>query len=253
MSHGSFFWYDLISKNPAATRDFMISAFGYVASDTTMPNGTPYTSFSIGGNLICGLIPLSKERDFDQGRSHWIAYVQVDRLFSSIVRVERHGGQVLSDPMPVPDLGYYQIIRDSQGALLCLVESRHGILTSKFVWNSVIWNELVCENAALAHAFYRPVAGWTQTQAENTLDYDFFTLGGAHVAGILEMPKDTFGPIKPSWQTYMAIPKIDTMVGKVLEHGGSVTAEPFDLPGIGRIALAIDPGGCQLSLLQPLR
>lgn len=252
MSHGSFFWYDLISKDPAATRAFVTQLFGWVASEATMPDGTPYTSFSSGGNLICGLMPFSPARDFEDGRAHWMTYVQVDRLFATTTRVERKGGTILSDPLPVPELGTYQIIRDSEGALLALVEAQRPVLSHKFIWNSVIWNELNCRSAADAKDFYRGIAGWTATSVvDEGLTYDFFTQGGANVAGLLEMNGTGFEDVRPGWQTYLAVADVDDMATKAVECGGYLAASPFDLPGVGRIAIIVEPGGCQISLLHP--
>lgn len=251
MSHGSFFWYDLVSKDPAASRAFLTRLFGWVASDAAMPDGTPYTSFSSGGKLICGLMPLSEARDYDEGRAYWMTYIQVDRLFSTMTRAERQGGEVLSDVMPVPDLGSYQVLRDPDGALFSLVEAKQPVLSPDFSWNSIIWNELLCRHSKASIEFYRSTAGWIFQPAESQLNYAFFTVGGQNMAGVLDMPGDDFGDLRAGWQTYIAVENVDEMAAKVESSGGHLAAEPFDLPGVGRIAILVEPGGCVISLLTP--
>ena len=254
MSHGSFFWYDLVSRDTAATRAFLTRMFDWVASEAQMPDGTSYTSFSTSGNVVCGLIPLDAKRDFDERRAHWITYIRVDRLFSAMARVERQGGEILTEPLPVPDLGSYQVVRDPDGALLALVEARYEVLNPGFAWNTVIWNELTCRDVGPAQEFYRAVTGWVHSPnagGPDALDYGFFTTVGANVAGLLEMAGPDYGDLRPAWQAYIAVEDVDAMAAKVTECGGHVAAEPFDVPGVGRIAIVIEPGGCQLSLLCP--
>ena len=253
MGHGSFYWYDIISKNRDASRDFLTRLFGWVASDAAMPDGTPYTSFSSGGALICGLMSLTEVNDYDEGRAHWMTYVQVDRLFSTTTRAERQGAEILSEVQPIPDLGSYQLLRDPGGALLSLVEANHPILSHGFAWNTIIWNELLSREASQTLEFYRAVTGWTAQEAttDGSLDYGFFTMGGANLAGFLHMDGSDFGDIRPGWQTYIAVEDVDAMAAKAKAAGGHIAAEPFDMPSVGRIAILIDPGETVISLLTP--
>ena len=255
MSHGRFFWYDLVSKDRKASRAFLTSLFGWTASDAAMPDGTPYTSFSVQKHLVCGLMPLTEARDFNQGQGYWMTYLRVDRLAPSIVRAKQQGGVTLSGALPVPDLGAYQIIRDPAGTLLALVEARQSILSSGMLWTSVIWNELLCRQGEGPVAdFYQVVAGWSyQKTPQQAFDYSLFSLGGSQVAGILEMPDTAYAGLRPAWQTYIGVSDVDALTAKALDCGGHITAEPFELPGVGRLALIVEPGGCQITLLQPLQ
>ena len=251
MSHGSFFWYDLVSKDTRASRAFLTRLFGWVASDAAMPDGTPYTSFSSGGNVICGLMPLNETRDYEGGKAYWMTYIQVDRLFSTITRAERQGGEVLSEVMPVPDLGSYQVLRSPDGGLLALVEARQPVLSPGFSWNTITWNELMSPQPQRAQDFYRAIAGWSHQDVTGTLNYAFFTLGGANVAGLLDMSTPDFTALKPGWQTYIAVEDVDALTAQVPSCGGHIAAEPFDLPGVGRVAVIIEPGEGVISLLTP--
>lgn len=252
MTHGSFFWYDMVSKNPEATRTFMPRVFGWDASHAVMPDGTPYISFSSAGKLVCGLMPLSERRDFDSGRAHWMTYLEVDGLATAQSRVENSGGEILGNQQTVPDLGAYQVIRDPDGALVALVEARRKVLQQGNNWNSVVWNELICRDADRIGDFYHSIANWTiSSDASNNFEYGFFTQNRVNMAGLLEMKGHDFGDIKSSWQVYIAVEDIDAAVNKVTLNGGQISAEPFDMPGIGRIAIVIEPGECQFSLLQP--
>ena len=198
-------------------------------------------------------MPLKAENDFDEGRAHWMSYIRVDRLFSTVTRAERQGGEILSDARPVPDLGSYQVIRDPSGALLSLIEANQPILSPDFAWNTIIWNELLTRHSQPTVDFYRAVTGWSAMPADNqnTLDYGFLTFGGTNIAGILQMDSPDFGDIRSGWQTYIAVEDVDAMTAKAKAAGGLIAATPFDLPGVGRIAVIIEPGETVISLLTP--
>ena len=251
MSHGSFFWYDLVSKDTQASRAFLTRLFGWVASDSALPDGTPYTSFSFGGNLICGLMSLNETRDYEDSKAYWMTYIQVDRLFSTITRSERQGGNVLSEVLPVPGLGSYQVLRSPDGGLLSFVEARQQVLKPGFTWNAITWNELVSRQPGRAQDFYSAIVGWSHQEVTGAFAYAFFTLGGANVAGLLDVSADDFTSMKPGWQAYIAVADVDALTTQVPSCGGHIAAEPFDLPGVGRVAVIIEPGEGVISLLTP--
>ncbi len=253
MSYSSFFWYDMVSEDAVATREFMVGLFGWTTFNDTMPDGTPYTSFSTAGNLVCGLIPLTPKRDFERGQAYWMSYLQVDSLPFAQGQVERHGGLVIGQPQPVPDVGSYQVIRDPAGALLAFIEAQQTILGHNFAWHTVVWNELSCPGGDTIKGFYRSVVNWTHMSNQvDEFDYGIFTKQGENMAGLLELPDAAFEAMRPAWQIYFAVRDLDAMAAKVIKFGGHLVAEPFDLPGVGRMAVVIDPGNCPFSLLQPL-
>ncbi len=45
------------------------------------------------------------------------------------------------------------------------------------------------------------------------------------------------------WFTYIAVDDVDSRVAKVEAAGGMVIRPPFDVPGVGRIAIVKDKGG----------
>jgi predicted enzyme related to lactoylglutathione lyase len=44
---------------------------------------------------------------------------------------------------------------------------------------------------------------------------------------------------------------VDACAAKVEPAGGKVAAPPFDIPGIGRMCVIIDPQGAALALMTP--
>lgn len=57
-------------------------------------------------------------------------------------------------------------------------------------------------------------------------------------------------PPDPAWNTYVWVDDADATAEKVLQAGGAVLAEPFDIYGVGRMALLADTEGAAFSVWQ---
>ena len=55
----------------------------------------------------------------------------------------------------------------------------------------------------------------------------------------------------PVWLTYIAPDDIDATAAKVTELGGTVIREPWDIEGVGRLAIVQDPAGAVIGLFKP--
>jgi predicted enzyme related to lactoylglutathione lyase len=56
----------------------------------------------------------------------------------------------------------------------------------------------------------------------------------------------------PHWMTYVAVDDVDGAVRTTREAGGTVHREPFDVEGVGRIAIIADPTGAVLGIMTPV-
>jgi predicted enzyme related to lactoylglutathione lyase len=72
---------------------------------------------------------------------------------------------------------------------------------------------------------------------------------GGDVGAVSSMPED--GSAVPVWNTYIWVDDADATAKQVAEAGGSVLAEPFDIPGAGRMAVLADTEGAVFSVWQP--
>jgi hypothetical protein len=63
------------------------------------------------------------------------------------------------------------------------------------------------------------------------------------------MPED--GSATPVWNTYIWVDDADATAKQVVQAGGSVLSEPFDIPGAGRMAVLADTEGAVFSVWQP--
>ncbi|MBJ3777847.1 VOC family protein [Acuticoccus mangrovi] len=115
----------------------------------------------------------------------------------------------------------------------------------------ICWSELATDDVEAAMAHYKAIAGWTFTalaMGEDT--YWVAEVDGEPVAGL--MPRSVLGQnVMPHWLTYIVVPDVDAAVEAVIETGGTVIRQPFDVPNIGRIALVAEPGGAAYGIATP--
>jgi predicted enzyme related to lactoylglutathione lyase len=115
------------------------------------------------------------------------------------------------------------------------------------------WVASVHPDPEKAVDFYTELFGW---EAEETMGIDspgkYFmcTLRGRAVAAIGSL-RGGGVPSVPAWGTHIWVESADEVAAKVVDEGGSVVAEAFDLLDAGRMAVVADPAGAVFGLWQP--
>lgn len=118
----------------------------------------------------------------------------------------------------------------------------------------ICWRELSSVNVEKAKPFYEQLLGWRLRQSQvTTMPYDEIHLGDKAIGGMMKIDEnwgDGWQNIPAHWMTYIAVDDCDAAAQKIAENGGSIRVEPFDAPGVGRMAVAGDPGGATFSVIQ---
>jgi predicted enzyme related to lactoylglutathione lyase len=122
---------------------------------------------------------------------------------------------------------------------------------SEYAPGTPSWVDLASPDPDAAANFYGGLFGWDAIETgpvEETGGYRMLQLGGRNVAGL----GPTQGEGQPAmWTTYVATDDADSLAAKVRDAGGQVVMEPFDVLGVGRMAVFVDPGGAYFSVWQP--
>ena len=111
------------------------------------------------------------------------------------------------------------------------------------------WSELICDDPAAAIAYYQKTAGWTFSEmpSPDGSPYHIASLADQPVAGIMKRPADMPAEAPPTWMTYVAVSDVDAAA----KAAPQLLNGPFDVPGVGRIAMVIDGGGAVVGLMTP--
>ncbi|PVB61389.1 VOC family protein [Labrenzia sp. 011] len=115
------------------------------------------------------------------------------------------------------------------------------------------WNELMTRDTGKARAFYGKVLGWTFT--EMPMEEGVYVMamqGEKPVGGIFPMSGPQFDGVPEHWMSYIAVDDVDERLELARAHGGEIIQPPFDVPGIGRIAILKDSGGAVQGWMTPV-
>jgi predicted enzyme related to lactoylglutathione lyase len=118
-----------------------------------------------------------------------------------------------------------------------------------------IWYELLTTDIAGAKAFYDAVVGW-DVQDRSDFPNDYRMIGrsdGKFAGGAMQLNDEMLSHgARPSWLGYILVPDVDASVASISAEGGQVHMQPFDIPGVGRVAMVTDPQGAPFYIMKPL-
>jgi predicted enzyme related to lactoylglutathione lyase len=99
--------------------------------------------------------------------------------------------------------------------------------------------------------FYRGLFGWEFEDVMPPGSPGLYFIGrirGGDVAAVGSIPEGA--PPMAMWNTYVWVESADETAAKVLDAGGSVVMEPFDIMDSGRMAVFADPEGAAFCVWQ---
>jgi predicted enzyme related to lactoylglutathione lyase len=113
------------------------------------------------------------------------------------------------------------------------------------------WIDTSQPDPQAAVVFYGGLLGWDFEDVmprEAPGMYFIARLDGGDVAAVGSLPDSA--PPAASWNTYIWVQSADETASRVLDAGGCVLAEPFDVMQAGRMALCADPEGARFCIWQ---
>ncbi len=118
---GGFCWNELATANLQAAKDFYGKVFGWEFIDHDMGDMT-YTMIKINGKECAGIWAIPKEMQKDIP-PHWMAYIFVDNLESSLEKATKQGASIIKPATNAGDMGRFAIITDPTGAHIAIWQS----------------------------------------------------------------------------------------------------------------------------------
>ncbi|MCU0765728.1 MAG: VOC family protein [Burkholderiaceae bacterium] len=113
------------------------------------------------------------------------------------------------------------------------------------------WNELMTSDPEAALAFYTALLGWTtKKMAMPDGAYHVLNVGDTAVGGVMALPPQAqAGGMPPCWGSYVTVADVDATARRAAELGGKVVHGPQDIPGVGRMAVIVDPQGASINVI----
>ncbi len=241
---GTSSWVDLGSPDIEASAAFYSSLLGWEVAEAH-PAAGGYRIARLRGLTVAGIGP-------QQGPvSAWTTYFATDDADAHAEAVTAHGGTVLMGPMDVMDQGRMVISTDPEGAAFGLWQA--GAHTGAQVIGepgAVGWNELWTRDVDQAKAFYPAVFGYTADD-DAMAGYTIWNADGQMIGGAMTIPPDMPPQVPAHWAVYFVVDSVDASAARVTDLGGAVVAPPFDVEGVGRIAMVHGPAFESFGLFSP--
>lgn len=243
-------WVDLGTPDVSKAVEFYGPLFGWTLEDTDDPEAFGgYRNFLVGEDRVAGVGPLMVEGQ----PPAWSVYLAADDAQAVAAAVKEAGGNVVQEPMQVGDFGAMALFTDPTGAFFGVWQAgshpgaervnEHGANT---------WNECMTRNPDAAKEFYAAVFGYTYSEmpAEAAPEggYSMFEVDGAVSGGIAAIGEQHPPDVPAHWFTTFGHDDPDAAATQVAKLGGTVLAEPFDVPGVGRMAIVTDPWGAAFAV-----
>lgn len=248
-------WIDLMSPDVDASKSFYSSVFGWDAQDEFDDEGNRiYTQFKQGDHIVAGLG--GQGPGMEGMPAIWNSYVATDDVAATAAAVTEADGTVMMPPMQVMDAGHMAIFADPTGAAFSAWQANDhkgaDIANEPNTWS---WNELMSRDIDTAKSFYSAVFGWEYDEMDMGPGGIYNVIKGGEnngLGGLMAMPPDMPEQVPNHWAVYFTVADVDATLEAVKAAGGRVAQEPFEAPGVGRIAIVHDPAGGSFSILQPV-
>jgi len=252
---GKIIWHDLLTHDPEGSRRFYEELFGWEfesASGGEGPDNNPaYMLIRHNGRLIGGMVDtvtLNNKRDISQ----WIISMSVADIDAAVAKFEADGGEVVTPPTDLQRRGKLAIVRDAEGALLGLLQTRDGDPADRQPEvGGFLWDELWTTDVDNATAFYEGFTGLDAAtldideDQESDASYRLLKSGDSPRFGIMPNPLQDLDPV---WVSYLRVTSPASIAAKVAELGGRVIVEARPRPLGGEVAFVTGPSGAGIAL-----
>ena len=112
------------------------------------------------------------------------------------------------------------------------------------------WIDLLSSDTEVAERFYGGVFGWTAESAGPEYGgYVNFSNGDTRVAGMMGLTPE-MGPMPDAWSVYLASTDTKATLDAAVANGGGVMMPAMDIPLVGIMGYATDPGGAAVGVFQ---
>ncbi len=109
-----FVWHDLMTLDLDGSEKFYGELFGWKLEGM---GDSPYRMLLADGKGIGGMMTLERAAGMP---SHWMGYIGVGDCAAAAATVKTAGGQLHKDKTEIPNVGWFAVATDPQGAAFML-------------------------------------------------------------------------------------------------------------------------------------
>jgi predicted enzyme related to lactoylglutathione lyase len=235
----------------------------YFVACATIEIDLPSVAEQPGGDRMPGKIVwrdlLTHDRMIDtvamNGRddiSQWIVAMSVADIDAAVARFAAAGSEIVTSPTDLQRRGRLAVVRDPEGALLALLQTRDGDpADSEPEIDGFLWDELWTTDIDKATELYGSVAGlqadeWDVDQDQTSnITYRLLKSGEKPRVGIMPNPLEGLSPV---WVSYLRVNSPADVAAKVDVLGGRIIVEAQARQLGGEVAFVAGPSGAGIAL-----
>ncbi len=243
---GKFVWFEHVSSDARRAQAFYAEVLGWKVQSFPTGGEDSYDMIFVDDTMIGGYVKAKDERK----AGYWISCVSVEDVDLAAKTAAAEGGRVIEAPADFPGAGRIARIADPQGSEIYLFRKEGGDPPDgESLDRRPFWNELNTPDPVAALRFYEKVVGFSHRALDmgsgNT--YYILSLGGVDRGGA--SGKISPGEV-PHWLLYIEVQDPDVVIERARVHGGSVSMDATDIPGVGRFGVIVDPTGASLAVMK---
>jgi predicted enzyme related to lactoylglutathione lyase len=241
-------WVDLLSSDVGKSKAFYSELFDWTSQDAGEEFGG-YVTFFSDGHPVAGMSGMSPGLE-SRSADNWNTYISTSDIDASTEAAVEAGGQVVSPPMQVGDLGSMAILSDPAGAMIGFWQPGMHVGFGKYNEpGSVTWDEHHSKDFAASVAFYESVFGWNIHRTSDTDEFRYFEgqVDGQTVAGLMDSASFLPAEVPSHWAVYFSVSDADAAVANAVKLGATVLRAAEDTP-FGRMADLRDATGAGFKL-----
>jgi len=240
---GQFVWRELGVKDVDRAKGYFNELFGWTYKDVPMGPAFVYSIIVAGAKQIGGLYKPSP--DMPALPTTWFSYLSVTDVDKTVKDIKAAGGQVLGEPMDIPDVGRFVMAKDPQGALLAPFRASKGDPEpERPPLGTFCWETLSTSSVDDAKKFYQRVFGWTPGAGPG--DAVVFSAGPVQVADVQAASSGA----PTAWMPHVVVEKLEATRGKAERLGAKIVVAEIPVPEMGRCSIIQDPFGAALGLFE---
>ncbi|MFA3876529.1 VOC family protein [Streptomyces sp. MMCC 100] len=234
-------WVDAQLSDVEAGRRFYGELFGWTFQDEGEPEESPYRAPGESVRACLDGEPVAALVRKTDGRmpTVWSVYFHTPDAAALTARIRAGGGQIVTPPHPVGDLGTAALAADPDGAVFGLWQpGRRTGFARRHEPGTFAWAELYTRDTEAANAFYGDLFHDALFGPDASPDF-----GRARVSDVFaaEMP--------PHFLVHFLVEDVAAGLATVARLGGRVRVPPFET-SYGRVAVVSDGQGASFALLQ---
>jgi predicted enzyme related to lactoylglutathione lyase len=117
---GALSWNELNTRDISAVEEFYGAIFGWTFETQEMGAAGSYTTISLGGSPVGGILNMTERGVPAEVPAHWQLYFSVEDTDATIERARQGGGSVMVEPIDIP-AGRFAILTDPQGVSFAVI------------------------------------------------------------------------------------------------------------------------------------